>query len=84
MLCMTHTPYYWWQAVKPGDTIDSIDSIAGRVTFLTPSTVITVNLFTDEVVPTEGVTRCDCGSKYWDENVCHSCGEKYRPDVAAV
>lgn len=29
--------------------------------------------------PTEGVTRCDCGSKYWDGNVCHSCGERYSP-----
>jgi hypothetical protein len=27
--------------------------------------------------PVEGVDRCYCGSKYWDENVCHSCGEKF-------
>ena len=27
--------------------------------------------------PVEGIDRCYCGSKYWDENVCHSCGEKF-------
>ena len=35
---------------------------------------------TKEVImekPVEGVDRCYCGSKYWDENVCHSCGEKF-------
>lgn len=35
---------------------------------------------TKEVImekPVEGIDRCYCGSKYWDENVCHSCGEKF-------
>lgn len=30
---------------------------------------------------TEGVTRCWCGAKYWDDDVCHSCGEHYHPDM---
>ena len=30
--------------------------------------------------PTEGVTRCECGSKYWDGDKCHDCGEKYRKE----
>jgi hypothetical protein len=42
--------------------------------------------------PTEGITRCACGSKYWDGNTCHSCGAPYAPtsymgdaaDVASV
>jgi len=25
--------------------------------------------------PTEGLTTCYCGSKYWDGNICASCGE---------
>lgn len=29
-------------------------------------------------LPREGIDRCDCGSKYWDGDVCHSCGEKWR------
>jgi hypothetical protein len=28
--------------------------------------------------PTEGVTRCACGAKYWDGDKCASCGDKYR------
>lgn len=37
--------------------------------------------------PTEGVTRCHCGVKYWDQNPtsgqwhCHGCGEKYDPKM---
>ena len=27
--------------------------------------------------PQEGCTRCWCGSKYWDGDICHSCGEKW-------
>jgi hypothetical protein len=27
----------------------------------------------------EGVHRCWCGSKYWEEDVCHSCGEEFDP-----
>jgi hypothetical protein len=27
--------------------------------------------------PREGIDRCDCGSKYWDGIVCHSCGETF-------
>ena len=30
-----------------------------------------------EVHPQEGCTRCWCGSKYWDGDICHSCGTKY-------
>lgn len=26
--------------------------------------------------PRDGLDRCDCGSKYWDGDICHSCGEK--------
>jgi hypothetical protein len=29
--------------------------------------------------PVEGVTRCGCGSKYWDDRACHSCGTAYDP-----
>lgn len=28
-------------------------------------------------LPEEGWTRCSCGSKYWDGDVCHSCGTKW-------
>jgi len=28
--------------------------------------------------PYEGLTRCDCGAKYWDGDRCHSCGDRYR------
>ena len=28
--------------------------------------------------PQEGITRCWCGSKYWDGETCHSCGEKWQ------
>ncbi len=31
--------------------------------------------------PVEGVTRCECGSKYWDAETCHSCGRVYHPTV---
>lgn len=30
------------------------------------------------VAPAEGLSRCGCGSKYWDANICHSCGEPFR------
>jgi len=33
---------------------------------------------TRPTAPIEGVTRCPCGAKYWDGNVCHSCGETFR------
>lgn len=29
--------------------------------------------------PTEGVTRCPCGVKYWHNGFCVGCGEKYKP-----
>lgn len=32
--------------------------------------------------PVEGVTRCDCGSKYWHRRACHSCGSAYNPTHA--
>jgi hypothetical protein len=32
---------------------------------------------TPPMFPVEGLTRCSCGSKYWDADVCHSCGEPY-------
>jgi len=37
-----------------------------------------------ETTPTEGITRCDCGCKYWDKNTegqwrCHSCDWQYHP-----
>lgn len=39
-----------------------------------------------DLAPEEGVSRCVCGSKYWDRGdetgarpVCHSCGEPWRP-----
>lgn len=36
-------------------------------------------------MPTEGRTRCWCGSKYWEAHLggsftCESCGETYRPE----
>lgn len=31
-------------------------------------------------MPQEGVDRCICGSKYWDDNLCHSCGAKFKPE----
>lgn len=30
-------------------------------------------------IPREGIDRCYCGSKYWDGDTCHSCGDTYRP-----
>lgn len=35
-------------------------------------------------LPREGCDRCWCGAKYWDGNICHSCGEQYDPDVDAL
>ncbi len=32
-----------------------------------------------ETHPIEGCTFCGCGSKYWDGDICHSCGERFRP-----
>lgn len=26
------------------------------------------------VIAKEGITRCFCGSKYWESDKCHSCG----------
>ena len=34
--------------------------------------------------PIEGCTRCYCGAKYWDADVCHSCGDKYRPVIVGI
>lgn len=28
-------------------------------------------------IPTEGVDRCVCGSKYWDGVRCHDCQERF-------
>ena len=39
---------------------------------------------TTTLAPLEGCDRCHCGAKYWDGNVCHSCGEKWRPVVIGV
>ena len=25
----------------------------------------------------EGCTRCECGSKYWENDICHSCGKPF-------
>ena len=25
----------------------------------------------------EGCTRCQCGSKYWENDICHSCGKPF-------
>lgn len=30
----------------------------------------------------EGIVRCYCGCKYWDDLHCHSCGEKVTPELA--
>lgn len=30
------------------------------------------------VIAEEGCTRCECGCKYWENDVCVSCGEPYR------
>ena len=27
--------------------------------------------------PIDGTDVCFCGSKYWDGNRCHSCGDKF-------
>ncbi len=32
-----------------------------------------------DLLPIEGVTRCPCGAKYWDADICASCGERYSP-----
>lgn len=40
-------------------------------------------------LPQEGCTRCHCGAKYWDGDICHSCGTKwdgfdYTDETAAI
>lgn len=30
----------------------------------------------------EGVVRCYCGCKYWENLRCHSCGERVTPELA--
>lgn len=42
-------------------------------------TTLTTRRQHDPNTPEEGCTRCDCGSKYWDGNRCHSCGDRFRP-----
>jgi len=32
----------------------------------------------EQEAPVEGVTRCECGSKYWDGMLCHSCREEWK------
>ncbi len=29
-------------------------------------------------LPQDGQDVCDCGSKYWDLNTCHSCGQTHQ------
>lgn len=29
----------------------------------------------------EGVDRCECGSKYWENDHCHSCGAEWTPEA---
>lgn len=36
---------------------------------------------TATLTPREGIDRCPCGAKYWDGNVCHSCGATFEPDT---
>ena len=36
---------------------------------------------TTSKAPAEGIDRCPCGSKYWDDDVCHSCGERFQHDA---
>lgn len=36
-----------------------------------------------KTAPIEGLTRCECGSKYWDGNRCHSCGDKYPTNMTS-
>jgi ribosomal protein L32 len=31
----------------------------------------------------EGVDRCPCGAKYWEHDVCVSCGSKFDPGYCA-
>lgn len=34
-------------------------------------------------VAIEGVTRCYCGAKYWEQDVCVSCGESVNKSLHA-
>lgn len=34
---------------------------------------------TDPNTPEPFLTRCHCGSKYWDGLTCHSCKETFKP-----
>jgi hypothetical protein len=45
---------------------------AGGSPVLTP-------IVTPVVMPREGIDRCGCGSKYWDGDRCHSCGDQFFP-----
>ena len=38
----------------------------------------TENTSFDLDTPREGLDKCQCGSKYWDGNYCHSCGARFR------
>lgn len=29
--------------------------------------------------PTDGVDRCECGCKYWTDDRCIDCGDRFRP-----
>lgn len=45
------------------------------------NTTTTTNTTSDEhgnVIAVEGCTRCACGAKYWENDVCVSCGEHAR------
>ena len=36
--------------------------------------------------PIDGVTRCECGCKYWEQDRCADCGDRaiVTPEVAAM
>ena len=33
------------------------------------------------VVAREGLTFCWCGCKYWENDICHSCGEPVKKSL---
>lgn len=76
-----------WDDITSGEhkrfdlTIDQARSLAASLTHFAARQEAWER-HTDEAIarlntPEEGVDRCACGSKYWDGDRCHSCGDRF-------
>lgn len=67
----------WQHVVTTGSGVDDIVRSAPERGGATPISVII------QRGPTNGLSRCDCGCKYWNTDRCFDCGERWRPEMDA-